>query len=276
MKLALLQSRQNVLYNFPNQERRWMMKERVCLQQEMLEQNYRMMEEGAAKGADLMVTSEAMNYAGQPEKMDGDYKKLILAGQAEILSRIGSIAARGGCRIIAGLYRVDEDGNLRNSAVVWDDKGQIQGIYDKVHLAGDEKDYLVPGSRYQVFDMPFGKVGVCVCWDMQFPECTRILALMGADLVVCPTWGWEAIYGHARAYENGIYVAAAMAVPYWMDIEGLRNPSEVIAPDGRVLLAADRQKAGVFLCEADIRNCRPYRELRLGDRRPETYRQIVK
>ncbi len=272
MRLALLQSKQNELYDFVNLQGKHTVPECIRLQKEMLEQNYRMMEEAVSQECDLMVTTEAINYAGQPEKMDGDYRKLIFNSQQEILDRIGGIAAKGGSRIIAGLYRVDENKNLRNSAIIWDDKGRVQGVYDKVHLAGTEKDYLEPGDRYQVFDMPFGRVGVCICWDMQFPECARSLTLMRADLVVCPTWGWEAIYGHARAYENGIYTAAAMAVPYWMDIEGLRNPSEAIAPDGRVLLEADRQKGGIFVCEMDIRDCRAYRELRLGDRRPETYR----
>lgn len=272
MKLALLQSKQNELYDFVNSRRRYTIPECIRLQNEMLEQNYQMMEEVAAKGTDLMVTTEAINYAGQPENTDGDYRELILRNQQRIFSRIGGIAAKGRCRIAAGLYRIDEDDKLRNSAVVWDDRGGIQGIYDKVHLAGAEKDYLTPGSSYQVFDMPFGRVGVCICWDMQFPECARSLALMGADLIVCPTWGWEAVYGHARAYENGIYVAAAMAVPYWMDIEGMRNPSEAEAPDGRILLSADRKRAGVFFAEMDIRDCHPYRTLRLKDRRPETYR----
>lgn len=273
MRLALIQSRQNELYNFPDQEKRWSMNERIRLQQEMLEQNYRMMEEAAAKDIDLMVTTEAVNYPGQPGKAQEDYRELIIKSQPEIFSRIGSIAAKGGCWTVAGLYRADGDGRLKNSAVVWDDKGKIRGIYDKVHLAGDEKNYLTAGSGYQVFDMPFGRTGICICWDMQFPECARTLALMGADLIVCPTWGWEAVYGHARAYENGVYVAA-MAVPYWMDIEGLRSPSEVIAADGTVLMAADRRRGGVFVCEADIRDCRTYRELRMGDRRPDTYRQI--
>ncbi len=100
---------------------------------------------------------------------------------------------------------------------------------------------------------------------MPFPESARKLSLLGAELIVCPTWGWEAIYGHARAYENGVYAAAAMAVPYWMDIEGLRSPSEAIAPDGTVLVSGSRKEKGVYLCEMDIRDCKPYRELRLGE-----------
>ena len=95
----------------------------------------------------------------------------------------------------------------------------------------------------------------------------------GSDCL--PDLGWEAIYGHARAYENGVYVAAAMAVPYWMDIEGLRNPSEVVSPCGEILMSADRKRQGVFLCGIDIRDCHSYRELRMRDRRAETYRTII-
>ena len=213
MKMALLQSRQNELYNFPDQEKRWTEEACISLQQEMLEANYGMMEEAAARGADLMVTTEAVNFAGMPRQIDGNYPDIIRRSQDDILRRVSAIAAKGGCWIIAGLYRMDEAGALRNSAFVWDSRGKLLGIYDKVHLAGSEKEYLIPGSRYQVFDTPFGRIGVCICWDMQFPECARTLALMGADLAVCPTWGWEAIYGHARAYENGIYVVPLALQP---------------------------------------------------------------
>lgn len=109
---------------------------------------------------------------------------------------------------------------------------------------------------------------------MQFPECGRILAAKGADLILCPTWGWEAIYGHARAYENGIYAAAAMAIPYWMEIEGIRNPSEVVAPDGRVLCQGERDKEGYWICEFDLKECKEYKKIRMHHRRPETYGEI--
>ena len=83
------------------------------------------------------------------------------------------------------------------------------------------------------------------------------------------------MYGHARAYENGVYVAAAMAVPYWMDIEGIRNPSELVAPDGSVLAAAERNRAGVLYYDVDIRDCAAARALRIADRQPETYRCLL-
>lgn len=238
----------------------------------MVEQNLQMMQEAVRGGADLVLTTEAVNYAGPPQQVPGDYKELISYSLDDTADSFSRIAAAGNCLVIAGLYRIDAQGKLRNSAFVWDAYGKLQGIYDKVHLAGAEKEYLCAGDSYRVFDTPFGRIGVCICWDMQFPECARSLSLMGADLIVCPTWGWEAVYGHARSYENGVYTAAAMAVPYGADIEGIRSPSEVSGPDGTVLLSADRHRGGVFFCEADITECRPYRKFRLEERRPVTYR----
>ena len=100
---------------------------------------------------------------------------------------------------------------------------------------------------------------------MQFPETARAYALQDADMILCPTWGWESLYAQARAYENGIYVAATMAVPEWGDIEEIRSPSQVIAPDGNILGEATRNKSEVLLVNLpDIRDCRA---LRIGDLR---------
>ena len=122
------------------------------------------------------------------------------------------------------------NGKLYNSTVFWGRDGRIKDVYHKIHLAGDESEIFTPGQTLHTIDTEFGHVGTAVCWDMQFPEMARNLAKMGTDLIVCPTWGWEWIYGPARAYENGIFVAAAMAVPYWMPIEDLRRPSMVDFP----------------------------------------------
>jgi len=133
---------------------------------------------------------------------------------------------------------------------------------------------LTPGKEYLVMDTEFGKIGVIICWDMQFPEACRELVLRGAELILCPTWGWEQIYGHSRAYENGVYVASAMSVPFREDITGIRNPSEVISPKGEILASGSRSKAEVVTCELDIRDCKEFKELRMSNRHPETYKQI--
>ena len=103
---------------------------------------------------------------------------------------------------------------------------------------------------------------------MQFPETARSYALQDADMILCPTWGWESLYAQARAYENGIYVAATMAVPEWGDIEEIRKPSQVIAPNGNILGEATRNKSEVLLVDLpNIRDCRDSRSLRIRDLR---------
>lgn len=88
---------------------------------------------------------------------------------------------------------------------------------------------------------------------------------------VCPTWGWEYVYEPSRAYENGVYVAAAMSVPYGEDIHGLRSPSQIIGPDGKILNSGSVSEAGIVMGDVEIRDCKEFRRLRMSDRKPETY-----
>ncbi len=272
MKIALLQAQQNELYDFGNPNRRFQLGEARRLQTEMVEQTFGLMEQ--AKGCDLIVTTEGINFAGGSEYVDGEYADLVPEMTDPLVSRLGDQARKMKAYLVASLY-TRREGRLYSTAFVFDRMGKLASQYDKVHLAGEEQHYLTAGSAFQTIETDFGRFGVCVCWDMQFPEVCRALALMGAGLVVCPTWGWEGIYAHARAYENGIFVAGAMSVPYRASIEGIRNPSEVVGPQGSVLVAGDRQRSGVIIAHLALEAVKPHRALRLGDRRPEAYRNLV-
>ena len=103
---------------------------------------------------------------------------------------------------------------------------------------------------------------------MQFPETCRSYALQGADMVLAPTWGWESTYAAARAYENGMYVASAMAVPSYKHIEGRRVPSQVISPLGEVITEGPYDGGAVVCADLeDVRDCARYREARMQDLR---------
>lgn len=272
MKIALLQEKQNELYQFNKPEIRYTQEQAKIYQQKMIMRNLDMMREATQAGCDLIVTSEAFNFAGQPCKVEGDYAALIPDLDDGLFAQLSEIAREGHCYVAAGVFRKEETsaGNkLYNSILLYDREGKLCNIYDKVHLAGDENDYLTRGNQYCVVETDFGKLGMAICWDMQFPETCQTLADMDADLIIAPTWGWEWIYGPCRAYENGIYVASAMAVPYYMPIEGLRSPSEVIGPEGDILAGGSREEAQIVICEIpDIRNCVSHREMRRSCRRP--------
>lgn len=265
MVIGLIQEKQNALYQFGREDIRFTRRQALALQKEMVEKNLAMMRQAAERDCDLLVTSEAFNYAGQPGKVDCPYEELIPEAGDVLFKELSETARRGKCYLAAGVLRKERTAGgsrLYNSIFFYGKDRRLLGVYDKIHLAGEENFFLTPGEQYQVVETEYGGIGMGICWDMQFPETAMNLASAGADLIVVPTWGWEEIYGHARAYENGIYVAAAMAVPYQEDIEGLRTPSEVVGPLGEVLTRGGRGREEVVYCTIpDIRDCKESRKM---------------
>lgn len=265
MRIALIQGRQNGLYNFHDEPRQLADAEVLALQREMLAQNLELIDRAAQAGADLALTSEAINFPGGPAWHATSSRELVAAFQDELLSALSSAARRLGMYVVAGVL-ADEPAGLRNAAIVYGRDGSEVMRYHKQFLAGDENDYMVPGRGFPVWESEFGLIGIGICWDMQFPETARGYARQGVDLVLAPTWGWERYYASARAYENGIYVASAMAVPSYKDIDGHRRaPSQVIAPSGEALVEGPLDRADAVVVDVpDIRDCAPARALRMG------------
>ncbi|CAL93912.1 carbon-nitrogen hydrolase family protein [Azoarcus olearius] len=113
------------------------------------------------------------------------------------------------------------DQKVRNTTLVYDDRGERVARYDKIHLFGfqrgaeryDEAATIEPGREVVCFDSPAGRTGLSVCYDLRFPELFRAMA--EPDLIVLPaafthTTGrahWEVLL-RARAIENQCYVMA--------------------------------------------------------------------
>lgn len=257
MKVALLQTKQNELYYFTAPEIYFTREEALLLQRGMTEQMF-----GLARGiegdCDLIVTTEAVNFCGQDRMLPGDYASYIpLFLQDELFEDLSCLARDKGAWLVAGVYnrRRDADGveRCRNSALVYDRKGELAAVYDKIHLTEEESRNLVPGTEAVTVDTDMGRMGVAVCYDMQFPDVCMECRKMGAEFMAVPTWGWEAGYGYQRIRETGLCVAAAMAVPYWMDIEGERNPSALVDDACHILAEGSRQRAELVLGEIEIR-----------------------
>lgn len=271
MKIGLVQTKHNALYDFLNPEFTLTSDQCRFLQEQQVRQNLQLLQQAERREFDLLVTTECINYirtAGSNRAEDALLYPTLDCWEREALSRAARCA---GSWLVAGLgYR--ENGKAYNAALVFDRKGELRQIYRKAHLVGDESKVFTPGNALCVQQADFGCFGVCVCWDMQFPETARSLALMGAQIVVCPTWGWEAdLYGRARAYENGIFAAAAMAVPAWGNIESPRTPSSVISPSGDFLVCASVDAAVLVECTLDLSQISLYHSARIDGRRPELY-----
>lgn len=130
------------------------------------------------------------------------------------------VARERGVYICGGMPEV-EDGRFYNSAVLVGPEGPI-GRYRKVHLWDEEKLFFEPGDLgLNVFTLPFGRVGIMICYDGWHPEVARILKLKGADIILDPTC-WVLVpnvvtpenpvsaYVHmASAHVNSLFIVCA-------------------------------------------------------------------
>ncbi|MCC7446485.1 MAG: carbon-nitrogen hydrolase family protein, partial [Anaerolineae bacterium] len=131
------------------------------------------------------------------------------------INLMASRAADAGVYIAFGLAVKEKvESILYNAAVLVGPEGEIEGVYHKVHLRGEERMAFREGFKIPVFDAgDLGRIGMILGWDLAFPETTRTLALEGAELI-CVLGNWETAYMdewktyiRARAYENAIFVA---------------------------------------------------------------------
>lgn len=248
-----------------------------------LDDTFEMLGEAARRGSRLAVTIECVNAHMSCTDLRWPFAEVYEGLDGAVVERFSKCARRARMHIVAGLY-LTMNGRTYNCAVLFDAAGEIAGIHRKVHLPAGEELRIASGDRFDVFETELGPVGMLVCWDMQFPEAARTLALKGANLIACPTWGWENLYGLCRAYENSVTIAAAMGV----NASGLTSadcdPSCVVDNMGRIVAAASRDASAVVTCEVDLyREPAPQygseryidstsmRKTRLRQRRPETY-----
>jgi predicted amidohydrolase len=190
---------------------------------------------------------------------------------------VENIARDSGVSILYG-YPERSGHRMFNSArLVHPSRGAIAN-YRKIHLYGrEEKRLFLPGDGLVLAELDGLKVGILICYDVEFPEAVRALALAGAELIAVPTALIEPFdivartLVPARAMENQVYVAYAGLCGREGNL-GYCGLSCIVGPDGRDLARAGASPALLF---ADIdpavisrgRKKNPY----LSDRRAELY-----
>ena len=175
----------------------------------------------SARGADIVVL---------PEMFCCPYENSAFPVYAEafgegVTTALSETAKEFGVYLVGGSMPEREGEALYNTSFVFDPEGACIARHRKVHLfdinvpGGQvfcESDVFTAGEEVTVFETKFGKIGLCICFDIRFPELSRKMALMGADLIVCPaafnrTTGpahWELLH-RTRAVDNQLFVCAA-------------------------------------------------------------------
>ncbi|HEY2195103.1 MAG TPA: nitrilase-related carbon-nitrogen hydrolase [Actinomycetospora sp.] len=220
----------------------------------------------AAAGAEVVVTPELLATGYGAAGPGGTFGP----PDPGLVGRWQEIAAEHRIAVVAS---EPHEGHI--TAVVVGADGALAGRYVKTHLWGDdERAAYSPGDGTPlVVDLGGLRCGVVVCYDVEFPEVVRGLALAGVQAVLVPTALDDEAVARvllpARAMENRVAIAYANQVG-----AGFCGASLIVGPDGRELARAGGEAEELLVADVGVADLERARGLGdyLADRRPETYR----
>ena len=226
--------------------------------------------------ADLVVTAE-MGTTGY--HIGARTHELAEPADGPVAARMSALARQRGTALVYGYPETDGE-HVYNSVQLVDAAGRRPANYRKTHLFGDlDKAWFSPGDEAVVqADVGGVRVGLLICYDVEFPELVRAHALAGTELLVVPTAlmsPYELVADTlvpARAYESQLFVAYANRCDTERELTYCGR-SCVVAPTGEVLARAG---AGPEVIAADVTRdalaASRLENTHLADRRPELYR----
>ena len=212
----------------------------------------RLINQAVRQEAGLVVLPENFAIMGQSERDKVDVREV--EGEGPIQQFLAEQAARHGIWLVGGTIPLvaSVPDKIRASCLVFNDKGEQVARYDKIHLFDvdlvdsdeqyTESETIEPDDRIVVFDSPFGRIGLSVCYDLRFPELYRQQLDAGMEVLVVPA-AFTAITGRAhwevlvraRAIENLCYVVAAGQGGYHLNGRETHGHSMIVDPWGIVL-----------------------------------------
>lgn len=157
-----------------------------------------------------------------------DAIRVLASYSDEIVERVSKLAVSYNINVIAGSIPIIEDDELYNVAYLCKRDGIVEYQY-KLHPTPYEKRAWIMkgGDKLNVFETDFGKIGILICYDVEFPELARLLSEKGIKILFIPFWtdtknGYNRVRvcAHARAVENECYVAIAGSVGNLPNVDG--------------------------------------------------------
>ncbi|HMD83728.1 MAG TPA: carbon-nitrogen hydrolase family protein [Terriglobia bacterium] len=182
------------------------------------------------RGLDLAVLPE-IALTGEGERA-GEVADWSFPLEGAVQDTFAREARKHNCYIVAPTYLLEDRATKRcsNAAILFDRRGEVVGIYRKVHLvvdtdSGSMEHGSTPGKEEPVFACDFGKLGIQICYDMEFDDGWRELARQGAELVVWPTQSPQTSQPASRAKRNHYYIVSST----W------RNNASIFEPTGKIV-----------------------------------------
>ena len=223
--------------------------------------------EAAGKGARYIQSPEMTGALVRDRKL---LMQLIKPAESDpLVARAAALAAELGIHLHIGSTAIARpDGKVANRAFVFGPDGGLIATYDKIHMFDVDLDNgeswresatYEPGREAVVANLPFGRMGLAVCYDLRFPQLFREEALAGAEMLTVPAAftrqtgeaHWHVLL-RARAIENGAFVVASAQGGKHEDGRETYGHSLIADPWGAVVAEADHDEPGVVVVEIDL------------------------
>ena len=257
----------------------------------MIAKHIPLIEDAGRKGVQILCLQEIFHGPYFCAEQDTKWYSTAEPVPGPITDELAQYAKKFQMVIVIPVYEMALDGVYYNTAAVVDADGSYLGKFRKIHIPHTwpgfwEKFYFKPGNLgFPIFDTAYAKIGIFICYDRHFPECARVLALKGAEILFNPSattsgksqYLWE-LEQPAQAVANGVFIGANNRI-------GLEKPWEFgtfygssyfVDPRGEFLAKGSEDQDEVVVADLDLE---VIREVRDGwqffrDRRPEMYPEI--
>jgi omega-amidase len=176
----------------------------------------RMTEEARRRGSELVLFPELWSTAYDLTRAS-NYASVLTSG---LFAELSALAKRTGIYLLGSTLSLLRENKFGNTLTVFAPDGTLIADYSKIHLFRlmDEHLYLTAGDKPVTVDLPFGRAGLAICYDLRFPELFRGYALAGAEMTFLPAeWPhprlshWQTLI-RARAIEDQMFVFACNRV----------------------------------------------------------------
>lgn len=249
----------------------------------------------AAYKADFAVFPEYFNAPLMQEfnhMKEADAMRAMAQFTARIKEKFSEFAVSYNVNIIAGSMPLYEDNSLKNVGYLCHRNGKIDS-YEKIHITPDEVKYwgLEGGSKLHTYDTDAGKIGILICYDVEFPELPRLLANEGMQILFVPfltdtqnAYMRVRTCAQSRAIENECFVAITGSVGNLPQVENFDlnysqsavfTPCDFAFPSNGIKSEATANTEMILLADVDLKlldELHAYGSVRnLKDRRPDFY-----
>ncbi len=258
-----------------------------------LRKGLRCIDEAASSGANIVCLPELFHSGYDLNILKNRLSEASADVPGPVTDELGKKASQHKIYVIAGLIERGEiPGTVYVSAVLIAPNGELQGRYRKVHLSDAYLEYhFRPGQDFPVFETSYGKIGMIICYDADFPESSRILAVKGAELIFCPS-AWAKplefeydIVHRANALANQLYMVTVNHVGTEGEYEYF-GKSIFIDPRGRIIADASNKEriiTGTFDLDMVIKerlegaaDTVPGYPTYMRERRPDVYEPLTR